>query len=159
MDFILDGILNRDEAFPFYCFFPLSQPINTINTILTSRDFQSTRLCCCSLLFTHSTALCHFLLLVPAMPPNRGSARNYGTEGKISCLSSCDAFPRFLFPDTTLSGKGIRLRCWLHPRAECITERTSIYLPITAGYAIRPQNSILHFQLWLLCPLLCNKLY
>lgn len=43
VDFILDGILNRDEAFPFYCFFPLSQPINTINTILTSRIFQSTR--------------------------------------------------------------------------------------------------------------------
>jgi len=41
VNFILDGILNRDEAFPFYCFFSLSQPINTINAILTFIGFQS----------------------------------------------------------------------------------------------------------------------
>lgn len=88
VNFILDGVLKRDEAFPFHCFFPLSQPINTINTVLTFRVLQSTRLFCSSLISMCSTALCHLLLLIPATAPKRGSTRNYGTERNTSCLSS-----------------------------------------------------------------------
>lgn len=142
VNFILDGVLNRDEAFPFHCFFPLSQPINTINTILTFRGVQSTRLPCSSLTFLCSTALCHVLLLIPTTAPNRGSTRNYGTEGKISCLSSSVMH----FPDSSFQTIHL-VEEVSNCTDDCIheQERTSIYLQIITGYAIQPQNCILHF--------------
>lgn len=142
VNFILDGVLNRDEAFPFHCFFPLSQPINTINTVLTSRAFQSTRLFCSSLIFMCSTALCHLLPLIPTTAPNRGSTRNYGTEGKISCLSSSVMH----FPDSCFQTLHL-VEEVSNCTDDCIhgQERTSIYLQIITGCAIRPQNWILHF--------------
>lgn len=142
VSFILDGVLNRDEAFPFHCFFPLSQPINTISTVLTFRVFQRTRLFCSSLIFMCSTALCHLLLLIPTTAPNRGSTRNYGTEGKISCLNSFVMhFPDSSFQTLPLVEEVSNCTCdSMHEQ-----ERTSIYLQIITGCAIQPQNCILHF--------------
>lgn len=94
VDFILDGILNRDEAFPFYCFFPLSQPINTINTILTSRIFQSTSLWCCSLIFTHRcTALCHLLPLIPTCLQTEAAQGITALKGKSPAWVEVMCFP------------------------------------------------------------------
>lgn len=139
VNFILYGVLNRDEAFPFHCFFPLSQPINSISAVLTFRAFQSTRLFCSSLIFMFSTALCHLLLLIPT---NRGSTRNYGTEGKISCLSSSVMH----FPDSCFQTLHL-VEEVSNCTDDCIheQERASTYLQIITGCAIQPQNCILHF--------------